>query len=43
MGALLGKLLMALLAFPPILIVVKYLRWCGKNEEQNEPEIEEDE
>ena len=40
-AGLLGKLLLALLAFPPIYIVVKYLRWCGK---QGEPcEMEQDE
>ncbi len=42
MGPLLGKLLLALLAFPPIYIVVKYLRWCGKNEQQAEPESEDE-
>ncbi len=42
MGILLGKLFLALLAFPPIYIVVKYLRWCGRSERTIEPEAEED-
>ena len=41
-GALISKLFLAMLAFPPIYIVVKYLRWCnreekvGQNREDNE-------
>ena len=30
-GSLLAKLLLAMLAFPPIYIVAKYLRWCSKH------------
>ncbi len=42
MGPLLGKLLLAFLAFPPIYIVVKYLRWCGKTEHSTDPDMEEE-
>lgn len=30
--ALLSKLFLALIAFPPVFIVVKYLRWCNRQE-----------
>ncbi len=34
MGAILAKLLVALLAFPPVYIAVKYWRWCTKQEDK---------
>lgn len=41
-AGLLMKLFLAILAFPPIYIVAKYLGWCSKQErEQIEKEEEE--
>ncbi|MBX9686361.1 MAG: hypothetical protein K2X27_06635 [Candidatus Obscuribacterales bacterium] len=41
-GSLLSKLLLAFLAFPPIYIVVKYLRWCSKQEKSSSAEESEE-
>lgn len=30
--SLFGKLLLAMLAFPPVYILAKYLRWCSKED-----------
>ena len=38
--SLLGKLLVALLAFPPVYILAKYLRWCSKQEKDCDIEAE---
>lgn len=35
-GLILSKLFLALVAFPPVYIVVKYLRWCNKLEKESE-------
>ena len=35
-GQILSKVLLALVAFPPIYIMVKYLRWCNKLEKESE-------
>lgn len=35
-GHLLSKLFLAFMAFPPIFIVAKYLRWCNKLEKESE-------
>lgn len=31
-GALIAKLFLAMLAFPPIFILAKYLRWCDRQD-----------
>lgn len=41
-GSLFGKLLLAMLAFPPIYIVLKYLGWCNKREKEESVEKEEE-
>ncbi|MBX9568146.1 MAG: hypothetical protein K2X77_04585 [Candidatus Obscuribacterales bacterium] len=35
-GHILSKLFLAFMAFPPIYIVVKYLRWCNRLEKESE-------
>jgi hypothetical protein len=40
--SLLGKLLVALLACPPVYILAKYLRWCSKQEKDCDMEPEAD-
>jgi hypothetical protein len=39
---LLAKLLLALMAFPPFYIAVKYWRWSTKQDKEAELETEED-
>jgi hypothetical protein len=36
MSKVLAKLLLALLAFPPLCIAVKYWRWCARQEKKTE-------
>jgi hypothetical protein len=41
MGKLLARLLLALLAFPPVFIAMKYWRWCARQEKEADADAEE--
>jgi len=42
MGQLLAKFLLALMAFPPVYIAIKYWRWSTKQDKEAELESVED-